>query len=84
MSHHNVPPNFNNEEIAQRLATAGFHMLNALPATQKTAFQHWRKSDTDFQQQISKYSAREIRNRQHNFGTTAKQVVMGWACVAKR
>jgi len=27
---------------------------------------------------------REIRNRQYNLGTTAKQVAMVWACVAKR
>jgi len=27
---------------------------------------------------------REIRNRRHNTGTTAKQVVMVWACVAKK
>jgi len=27
---------------------------------------------------------REIRNRWQNIGTTAKQAVMVWACVAKR
>ena len=27
---------------------------------------------------------REIRNRRYNTGTTAKQVVMVWACVAKK
>ena len=30
------------------------------------------------------YYIRETRMRQHNFGTTAEQAALAWACVAKR